>query len=91
MRRFTKEEYLPEPEKTITERIVILKLFIPKNFGRITPLAYLFILSLFAVFIGLMFLHFFWIFAAFGGLMLLLFAGYAYFSEYPLIDRFVKL
>ncbi len=74
-----------EPKKSLTETVVFLQLFLPKNFSRVTPLAYIFLISLFALIIGLMFVHFFLVLVVLGGFMLFVFALYAVFWKWPLL------
>lgn len=77
------EEY--EKNKTPTERFVFLKLFLPKNINRMSPLVYIFMFSLFAMFVGLLFLHFLWVLAVLGGFIVLIFGLFYYFFTWPLI------
>jgi len=72
-------------EFDITEKIVFLKLFLPRNFDRISPIAYVALISFLALIAGLMFVKFSWFLVVLGGFMLFMFGLYAVFWKYPLL------
>ena len=74
-----------ERKEGITDKIVFLKLFLPKNFSRISPLVYIWMISVFMLFIGLMFYKFLLPFAAIGGFMIFVLGTFLYFFKNPLI------
>ena len=79
-----------EPSNGITDKIVFLKIFLPKNFGRISPMVYIFWLSLFSLLIGLMFYRFLWFVSVVGGFIFLIFVLFFYFWRNPLLDGLLK-
>jgi hypothetical protein len=91
MHYLDKREGIVEPKKDLTERIVFLKLFLPRNFNRVTPVAYVFLIPFFALIIGLMFFKFLWFLIVLGGFMMFIFAIYAVFWKYSILDVLVKL
>jgi hypothetical protein len=74
-----------DEEFDIFEKFVFLKLFQPKNFGRISPLVYVFWISLFTLMIGIMFIKFLWFLIILGGFMLIMFLLYAVFWKWEII------
>ena len=79
-----------EESNGITDKIVFLKLFLPKNFGRISPLVYIFWLSLFSLLLGVMFYRFLWFVSVVGGFIFVLFVLFFYFWRNPVLDSLVK-
>ncbi len=70
-------DYFGEKEG-IADKFVFLKLFLPKNFSRVSPLVYIFWLSLFSLIVGLMFWKFLWFVSVIGGFIFLVFALFIY-------------
>lgn len=79
-----KREVVVEPKKSLTETIVFLKLFLPRNFNRVTPVAYVFLIPFLALIIGIMFFHFLWFLIVLGGFMIFMFMLYACFWKWPI-------
>ncbi len=69
------------------ENFAFLKLFLPKNFSRVSPLVYIFWFSLFALIIGLIFWHFLLFAAVVGGFIFLIFAMFICFFVYKKIAK----
>ena len=80
-----------QEKEDFTEKFVFLKLFLPRNFNRVTPIAYVFLIPFLALMIGIMFFDFLWFMIVLGGFMIFMFLLYAVFWKYPIIDKLVKL
>jgi hypothetical protein len=85
MHYLDKREVVVEPKKDLTERIVFLKLFLPRNFNRVTPIAYVFLIPFIALIIGVMFFKFMWFLTVLGGFMTFMLVLYAVFWKWPVI------
>jgi hypothetical protein len=85
MHYFEKRCEIFEKKQDLTEKFVFLKLFLPRNFNRVTPVAYVFLISLFALMIGLIFVKFLWFLIVLGGFMVFMLLLYACLWKWPII------